>query len=235
MRVAVIRFPGTNCDIDTVRAISLIPGAKCDLIWHADLVDSSRYDLIVLPGGFSYSDRLRAGAIAARLQVMEKIREFAEDGGLVLGICNGFQILVESGLLPGALLPNSSGRFVCKWVRLRIEDNSGPFTNLFDEGEVVSMPIAHKEGRYHPAVARSGRGTECLVVMRYVDRHGKVTTASNPNGSEGSIAAVSNRQGNVMGMMPHPERACDPLLSPLGTCDGLRLFLSVANHLGRAS
>lgn len=231
MRVAVIRFPGTNCDLDTLRAINSVPGAVCDLVWHSDDVNLSKYDLVVLPGGFSYSDRLRAGAIAARLPVMEGVRDFAEDGGLVLGICNGFQVLVESGMLPGALLPNSNGRFVCRWVHLKVEENRGPFTNLFDRNEVIALPVAHREGRYHPQEPTAGDGSGYRVVMRYVDRSGRRTAAANPNGSYGSIAAISNREGNVLGMMPHPERACDPLLSPLGRCDGLRLFLSAANYV----
>lgn len=227
MRVAVIRFPGSNCDLDVLEALRLFPEVSSDLLWHSD-ARLGGYDAVILPGGFSYADRLRAGIIAAHSPVMERVERFAEDGGLVLGICNGFQILVESGLLPGALLPNASLRFICRWVSLRVENNETPFTCLYEEGQVIRMPIAHSEGRYYHEDGELRRmEMERRVAFRYVDEEGMASKKANPNGSARSVAGVTNKAGNVLGLMPHPERASDVLLSPDGSSDGRLLFASM--------
>lgn len=230
MRVAIAKFPGSNCDQDVAYAISRVPDAWLEVVWHTEL-SPERYELVVLPGGFSYADRLRAGAIAAHTPLIEKLIDYVKDGGLVLGICNGFQILVEAGLLPGSLLPNKGLRFICKWVSLKVMNSDTPFTNAFNEGEVVKMPIAHYEGRYYTGGQAPRLFEERRIAFVYADERGCVSEECNPNGSENSIAGVFNDAFNVLGMMPHPERASDPLLSPYGTEDGLRVFLSVANYV----
>ncbi|AFL94987.1 phosphoribosylformylglycinamidine (FGAM) synthase, glutamine amidotransferase domain protein [Thermococcus cleftensis] len=222
VKFAVIVFPGTNCDFETERAIRRA-GAEAERVWYrANLRD---FDGIVLPGGFSYADYLRAGAIAARQEIMEEVKEFAREGRPVLGICNGFQILTETGLLPGALRPNRIPRFLCRWVHLRVEDTETPFTTLYEPGEVIRMPIAHAEGNYYvddPSKVR--------IVFQYSDEKGNVTEKANPNGSVLNIAAIANEMGNVLGTMPHPERASDRFL---GSEDGLRLFRSMVEWARR--
>ena len=224
MRFGVIVFPGSNCDTDAYYAIRDSVGADVELVWHQE-TDLDRFDAVVLPGGFSYGDYLRSGALARFSPVMASVYEFAEKGRLVLGICNGFQILLEAGLLPGAMLPNDVLEFRCQWVHLRVENNETPFTFLYAPGEVVRMPIAHHEGNYfaEPEVLdeleKSGR-----IVLRYCDENGNPTRASNPNGAAHNIAAIINKRGNVMGMMPHPERCSE---SVLGGEDGRRIFLSM--------
>lgn len=222
VRFAVVVFPGTNCDFETERAIRKA-GAEAERIWYKTSLKD--FDGVVLPGGFSYADYLRAGAIAARQEIMEEVREFAREGKPVLGICNGFQILTEAGLLPGALRPNKIPRFLCRWVHLRVEDTETPFTSLYEPGEVIRMPIAHAEGNYYiddPSKVRA--------VFRYSDERGNVSEDANPNGSVLNIAAVANEGGNVLGIMPHPERASD---SFLGSEDGLKVFRSMVEWARR--
>jgi phosphoribosylformylglycinamidine synthase len=227
MRVAVVRFPGSNCDLDAVAAMRGIKGLSPELVWH-ESEELGRFDAVVLPGGFSFGDYLRAGSIAARSPAMHTIRKMADSGTPVLGVCNGFQILVEAGLLPGALLRNSSLKFVCQWVNVRVESRRTSFTGLAQEGQVMRLPIAHGEGRYYApddlmrTLERSRR-----IVFRYSDENGRVTERANPTGTSGNIAGISNEQGNVVGLMPHPERGCDPLLSPHRSADGRLIFASL--------
>ncbi len=228
-RFGVVVFPGSNCDADTIHALGTVLGASVTPLWHAD--DSVQgVDCVVVPGGFAYGDYLRAGAIARFSPVMSAVERHAAGGGLVLGICNGFQVLVEAGLLPGALLRNSALEFRCRRVGLEVVRSDTPFTNGYTVGETVYMPIAHGEGRYYADVAMVARleaGRQ--VVLRYapavaveagVERPGD----HNPNGSAADIAGIVNEGGNVMGLMPHPERCCEALV---GGEDGLRLFGSV--------
>ncbi|MBX6377170.1 MAG: phosphoribosylformylglycinamidine synthase subunit PurQ [Clostridia bacterium] len=224
MRVGVVVFPGSNCDRDVLYACEALDGCRASFVWHQER-DLKGFDAVVLPGGFSYGDYLRPGAIARFAPAVEATAEFAERGGLVLGICNGFQILCEAGLLPGALRRNEGRRFVCAPVFLRVENPATPFTRLYRPGEVVTMPIAHGQGNYYAepeVLAALEAGGQ--VVFRYCDASGAAVPEANPNGSVHNIAGICNRRGNVLGMMPHPERAADPLL---GGTDGLRLFQSM--------
>ena len=224
MRFAVVVFPGTWSDHDTHYALSAVLGQEADLVWHRE-GDLSRYDVVVLPGGFSYGDYLRTGAIARFSPVMEAVAAHAEAGKPVIGICNGFQILCEAHLLPGALMRNDSLQYRCLWVHLRVENAETPFTVACRPGQVLRIPISHGEGRYVAdeetlaALESAGR-----VVFRYCDAAGEVTPEANPNGSVSNIAGIINERGNVLGMMPHPERACEPLM---GSEDGLALWLSL--------
>ncbi len=227
VRVGVVRFPGSNCDLDAVGALRLVQGVEPDLVWHEDPGISS-YDAVVVPGGFSFGDSLRAGAIAARSPAMKKVARLAERGAPVLGICNGFQILIESGLLPGALLRNRNLRFVCRWVAVKVENTRTSFTRRMKKGQVLRMPIAHNEGRYYaprPELVRLS--TEGRVVFRYCDDAGRPSPSSNPTGTLDNIAGISNKEGNVVGLMPHPERASEPILSPFGGADGRLVFESL--------
>src|SRR5580693_7523710 len=215
MRFGVVVFPGSNCDHDAWYAVSHNLGQPCEFIWH-DSSSLGNVDAVILPGGFSYGDYLRCGAIAKFSPVMAAVRKFAADGGLVLGICNGFQILVEAGLLPGALIRNRNLKFICRELRLRTETLDSPFTGAAQPAQILRMPIAHGEGCY-VADERTLDELEAedRVAFRYLD---------NPNGSMRDIAGVLNRERNVMGMMPHPERACDPLM---GSTDGLGILESM--------
>jgi phosphoribosylformylglycinamidine synthase len=222
MKFGVIVFPGSNCDHDAFYAVTTNLGQKAEYIWH-DSPSLGDVDAVILPGGFAYGDYLRCGAIARFSPVMGAVGKFAAAGGLVMGFCNGFQILVEAGLLPGALIRNRGLKFVCREVRLRTGTVRSPFTNQAQEGQILRMPIAHGEGCYFA----DGRTLDELdaedrVLFRYV---------GNPNGSLGDIAGILNRERNVMGMMPHPERASDPLM---GSTDGLTIFQSVLHALVRA-
>jgi phosphoribosylformylglycinamidine synthase len=222
MKWGVVVFPGSNCDADCVHVIRDVLGQTVQTLWHQD----SRLqgcDAIVLPGGFSYGDYLRTGAIARFSPIMKALESFASDGGLVLGICNGFQILLESGLLPGAMLRNTGLRFICRNITLRVERTDTPFTNRFARGQVVRMPIAHNEGRY-TADPSTLKRVSSDVVFRYCDEQGQLLDAANPNGSSAFIAGIANCSGNVMGLMPHPERAAEEVL---GSCDGRLLFESM--------
>jgi phosphoribosylformylglycinamidine synthase len=221
MKAAVIVFPGSNCDRDIEVALTQSMGRPPVMVWHRD-DDFPAVDLIVVPGGFSYGDYLRAGAMAANSPAMAETRRRAEAGIAVLGICNGFQILAETGLLPGVLMRNASLRFVCRDIHLRIEESRPPFTAHYRGGQVIRIPIAHHDGNYfadNETLARiEGEGR---VVFRYVDESGEPTALANPNGSCANIAGIVNEAGNVLGMMPHPERLADRLLS--GT-DGRAMF-----------
>lgn len=224
MRFGIVVFPGTNCDRDCWHVIERVLGCEAEFVWHQEK-DVSRFDCLVLPGGFSYGDYLRVGAVARFSPVMEAVCEFAEKGGLVIGICNGFQILVEAGLLPGALVRNNTLHFICKFVNLRVENNETPFTNRCRVGQVLRIPIAHNDGCYFcddETLRRlEGNGQ---IVFRYCDPEGRVTDEANPNGSIGNIAGIVNERGNVLGMMPHPERASESLL---GSSDGLLIWRSI--------
>jgi phosphoribosylformylglycinamidine synthase len=220
VRFGVVRFPG-SCDEVDAQLAALRVGAA-ELLWHGDR-DLGGVDAVVIPGGFSYGDYLRAGAIARFSPVMESVIEFAGEGGLVLGICNGFQVLCEAGLLPGALLPNEGLRFVCRQVDLEVVDADTPFTNTRDAGDRLSIPVKHTTGRYH-LPPDEGAARAVRVVLRYAPGH-------NPNGSERDIAAVANEAGNVFGLMPHPEHAVDALT---GSSDGLAIFESMASVAARA-
>jgi len=226
MRVAVVTFPGSNGDYDALCAVRDGLGVHAELVWHTT-TDLSDYDAVILPGGFSYGDYLRAGAIARFAPVMDAVRAAAAAGKPVLGICNGFQILTEAGLLPGALLRNANRAFVCDWVWVRVETSRTPWTSTIPEGTVLRLPIAHGEGRYYadPATLAALERDRC-VVFRYVDALGNVTEAANPNGSLGNIAGVCNAAGNVVGLMPHPERAYDALL---GSASGLLILAAGLN------
>ncbi len=223
MKAGVVIFPGSNCDRDAFEALKLM-GYQVDYIWHQE-TNLAGYDLIVLPGGFSYGDYLRAGAIARFSPVMQEIVRFAGKGGKVLGICNGFQILTEAGLLPGALLRNESLRFVCKYVTVRVENTNTTFTHKITEQRPLRIPVAHGEGNYFvddETLAELKANNQ--IVFRYVDEHGEPTPEANPNGSRENIAGVINREGNVLGMMPHPERAVEAIL---GSEDGRFIFESL--------
>jgi len=229
MRVAVIRFPGSNCDQDVYAAIERV-GGEPYYLWHRES-DLGSPDAVMLPGGFSYGDYLRAGAIATRSPVMSSVIDFANGGGPVLGICNGFQMLCESGLLPGALLRNDTLRFLSTDVHIRVERADTLYTSEYSEGDVLRIPVAHADGNYHADDETLARlNGERLVVFRYSDAEGRVGDA-NPNGSVDSIAGIINPDGNVMGMMPHPERAIDDVL---GSTDGLAVFEALASRLAPA-
>jgi phosphoribosylformylglycinamidine synthase subunit PurQ / glutaminase len=228
MKFGVVVFPGSNCDHDTYHVISKVIGQPVDFIWHKEQ-EIDRYDAIILPGGFSYGDYLRTGAIARFSPIMKSVVEFAREGGLVLGICNGFQILCEAGLLPGALLRNQDLKFVCEHINIRVENPDTPFTSACSAGQVISAPIAHGEGNYFcdQRTLDELEGEE-RVIFRYCDATGRVTRESNPNGSLDNIAGICNRDRNVLGMMPHPERASESLL---GSNDGRLILLSMADSL----
>ena len=228
LNFGVVVFPGSNCDHDCYHAIKHVLGQGCEFIWH-ESKDLSRFDCIVIPGGFSYGDYLRTGSIASLSPIMNSVTKYASVGGPVIGICNGFQILVEAGLLPGALMRNSSLRFVCKWVNIRVENSNTVFTHGLKEGDVLRIPIAHGEGNYFCTEDELvSLITNSQVVFRYCDGDGRITPESNPNGSIQNIAGVCNKGGNVLGMMPHPERCAEELLS--GT-DGRLIFESVISWL----
>ena len=221
MKFGVVRFPGSCDDVDAQQAAERV--GEAILLWHAD-ADLHGVDAVIVPGGFSYGDYLRAGAIARFAPVMESVAEFARDGGLVLGICNGFQVLCEAGLLPGALLPNPSLRFVFRQVELEVVNAATPFTSETAAGARLSIPVKHTTGRYYaPAATLDALESSGQVLLRYAPGH-------NPNGSLREIAGVCNEAGNVFGLMPHPEHAVDPLT---GSTDGLRIFASMAAHLDR--
>jgi len=228
MKIGVVTFPGSNCDYDCYKASQEVLGAETVFLWHRS-PDLQGVDAVFLPGGFSYGDYLRAGAIASLSPIMREVKAFAEGGGPVVGICNGFQILCESGMLPGALIRNRSLKFVSRAVHLRVERVVPPFTSGYAEGQVLRVPIAHGEGCYvaDDAVLDRLEG-EGRVLFRYVDPEGRATPEANPNGSVLNIAGIVSEGGNVLGMMPHPERAVDPLL---GGTDGVALFRSLAEHL----
>jgi len=228
MKFGVIIFPGSNCDYDAYWTAGQVLGQEATLLWH-DSHDLENCDAVIVPGGFAYGDYLRTGAIAKFSPVMESVRKFAAGGGLVLGICNGFQILCESGLLPGALMRNVGLKYVCKPVQVRIENADTPFTNACRKGEVLTIPIGHMEGNYFcdpdtlDELRRDNR-----IVFRYATPTGEITAAANPNGSLDNIAGICSAGGNVVGMMPHPERSAEP---ELGCTDGIKVFQSMVGAM----
>lgn len=230
MKFGVIVFPGSNCDHDAYHVISKHVGQPVDFIWHKE-TDLSGFDAVIVPGGFSYGDYLRAGALARFSPVMESVKRFAAEGNFVFGICNGFQILCESGLLPGALRRNAGLNFICRHVNLKLENPDTPFTSMVDPNKVLSIPIAHAEGNFtcddetYDMLQENGQ-----IVFRYCDENGEVTEAANPNGSRGNIAGICNQDRNVLGMMPHPERACEEML---GSNDGRDIFRSLTSTIVR--
>ena len=229
MKFGVIIFPGSNCDHDAFWAIQHVAKQPVTFLWH-DSHDLQNCDAIIVPGGFAFGDYLRTGAIAKFSPVMESVRKFADGGGLVLGICNGFQILAEAGLLPGALMRNAGLKYICKQVHLRTETANSPFTNALKPGEVLKIPIGHMEGNYYcdPETLRELEA-EDRIAFRYATPQGEVTPEANPNGSLGNIAGILNPRRNVLGMMPHPDRSSEQLL---GSADGLKIFASIiANGL----
>ncbi len=224
MRFGVVIFPGSNCDTDAWHALHDNMGQPVDYVWHQE-TDLSRYDCVILPGGFSYGDYLRTGAVARFSPVMNAVADFARAGGLVLGICNGFQILLEAGLLPGAMLRNAGQHFICKSVNVRVESMDTPFSRAMTPGAVLRMPIAHGEGNYYcdeATLAELKRNDQ--ITFRYCDEAGALTPEANPNGSRESIAGICSKERNVLGLMPHPERASDALL---GSADGKMVWRSI--------
>ena len=224
MNIGVVVFPGSNCDHDCEHVFKNLLGQSVRMVWHRDTALAG-LDAVILPGGFSYGDYLRTGAIARFSPVMGAVKEFARAGGLVLGICNGFQILLEAGLLPGAMLRNRSLNFICKDVHVRVENAATPFTGRCEPGQVLKLPIAHADGNYYTdPVTLAGLQANAQVVFRYCAADGRVTPEANPNGSLDNIAGIRNAAGNVLGLMPHPERASEDLL---GNEDGKLIFLSM--------
>lgn len=225
MKTGVIVFPGSNCDHDALYTTGALINQHSEFIWHKDRKDLKDFDLIVVPGGFSYGDYLRTGAIARFAPVMQDVTAFAKWGGTVLGICNGFQILTECGLLPGALLRNHKLKFVCKNIFLRVENTSTRFTSDYEDRQVITVPIAHGDGNYFADEETLKKlEDEQRIIFRYCSETGSVNEESNPNGSRNNIAGILNEQGNVLGMMPHPERCSDTVL---GRNDGLNVFTSL--------
>jgi len=224
MKFGVLVFPGSNCDHDTYNVIAEIAHQPVTSLWH-DSEDLQNVDAVLVPGGFAYGDYLRTGAIARFSPVMQSVKRFAEDGGLVLGICNGFQILTESGLLPGALMRNAGLKYICKQVHMRVETADSRFTSQLREGQVLQMPIGHMEGNYYcdPETLRELQA-EDRIVFRYVTSQGEATAEANPNGSLENIAGILNKGRNVLGLMPHPDRSSEKLL---GSADGLKIFESM--------
>ena len=229
MKAAVIRFPGSNCDQDCFHVLQNVFGIETEYVWHKE-TSLDQFDLIVLPGGFSYGDYLRCGAIARFSPVMKSLVEQAEKGKLILGICNGFQILCEAHLLPGALVRNQSMHFICEQTRLRVEAINSPFTNAAATGQILNIPIAHGEGNYTADEATLRElNLNGQILLRYTDARGAITADANPNGSAENIAGICNAARNVFGMMPHPERAAEKVL---GSEDGRLIFESILNTLG---
>jgi len=223
MKFAVVVFPGSNCDHDAYYAAQHVLGQQAELIWHKD-TDLRGADVVVLPGGFAHGDYLRTGAIARFSPIMQQVAAFADAGGPVLGICNGFQILLEAGMLPGAMLRNKSLHFHCEHVHVRVEQTDTPFTLTCAPGQLLKIPVAHGEGNYYAepdVIARLEANRQ--VIFRYVTAHGEVADQANPNGSVNNIAGICNQRRNVVGLMPHPERACE---LAVGSADGLVLFES---------
>lgn len=228
MRFGVVVFPGSNCEIDAYHAIKHVLGKPVDYMWHEES-NLSKYDCIVLPGGFAYGDYLRCGAIARFSPVMRAVQNEAAKGKLIIGICNGFQVLTESHLLPGALIRNAQQRFACKFIRIRCENTDTPFSNRLQPRQQLRVPVAHGEGQYvaDPETLAALRRNQ-QIVFRYCDESGATTSDANPNGSMDNIAGICNAERNVLGMMPHPERASEP---ELGSADGKGVWDSIVNFL----
>ena len=228
MKFGVIVFPGSNCDHDAYHVLSKHVGQPVDFVWHKE-TNLESFDALVIPGGFSYGDYLRAGALARFSPVMTAVKDFAAKGKFVFGICNGFQILCEAGLLPGALMRNADLHFVCRHVNIRVENGSTPYTNELESGRVLSIPLAHADGNYtcDPETLNSLEENG-QIVFRYCEPDGEITDNSNPNGALSNIAGICNLDRNVLGMMPHPERACEELL---GSNDGRDIFRSLTKAI----
>jgi phosphoribosylformylglycinamidine synthase I len=228
MKFGVIIFPGSNCDHDAYWTIQQVAKQPVTFLWH-ESHDLQNCDAIIVPGGFAFGDYLRTGAIAKFSPVMESVRRFADGGGLVLGICNGFQILCEAGLLPGALMRNTGLKYICKPVQVRVENTATPFTNACAQGEILTIPIGHMEGNYFcDEQTLMKLQQENRIVFRYCDANGEACAAANPNGSLDNIAGICSNGGNVVGMMPHPERAAEP---ELGWVDGMKIFHSMVGAM----
>lgn len=223
MKIGIAVFPGSNCDRDVHYVLNNVVGMPAEFIWHTK-DNLHGYDALIIPGGFAFGDRLRAGVIAAHSPIMKEVRRLADDGIPILGICNGFQILVEAGLLPGALMMNSALRFVCKLTRVEVDRTNTPFTTAFSKQQVFPIPVAHGEGRYvvDPATLNSLKKNK-QIVLRYSN--------DDPNGSTDLIAAVCNKRGNVVGMMPHPERSSEKIISPVGSNEAIMVFRSLERYL----
>lgn len=227
MRFGIVVFPGTWSDTDCYHAVKGVLQQEAEYVWH-HAGELSGYDCVILPGGFSYGDYLRPGAIARFSPVMEAVGRFAASGGLVIGICNGFQILCEAGLLPGALLRNQHLQYRCQWTQLRVEKTDSPFSRRCRAGQVLQVPVSHGEGNYYADAATLAQlEEEGRVLFRYCEPSGAVTETANPNGSAHNIAGIVSEAGNVLGMMPHPERSCEPIL---GSTDGNLIFQSIADN-----
>ena len=230
MKFGIVILPGSNCDHDALHVTGNVLGAEAVVLWHKE-TDLKGVDCVIIPGGFAYGDYLRAGALAKFAPIMEPIRRHAAGGGLVFGICNGFQVLTEVGLLPGALMRNAHLRFAGRDVHLRTEETDTPFTSELAQGQILRMPIAHGEGNYFAEESQLDElERNRQVIFRYCDQEGRMTSDSNPNGSARNIAGICNRERNVFGMMPHPERCSEALL---GNADGLGIFKSIATSLAR--
>ncbi len=233
MKSAVLVFPGINRERDMARALKLVSGIEPQMVWHADTSLPAGTDLVVVPGGFSYGDYLRCGAIAARAPIMDAVRAHAAKGGLVLGVCNGFQILCESGLLPGVLMRNAKLKFICKDVFLRVERSDTPFTQGYTKHQVIRVPVAHGEGNYEADEETVKRlEGEGRVLYRYASAKGEVSDATNINGAAHSIAGIVSDKGNVLGMMPHPENHVEPIM---GSTDGRGLFVGLVQHFAKVA
>ncbi len=227
MKFGILVFPGSNCDHDCYHVVKHVLNQEVDFLWHKDEIKNT-YDCIILPGGFSYGDYLRPGAISSFSLIMESVTKFAEKGGLVIGICNGFQILLEAGLLPGAMMRNRSLKFICKNVTIKVENKNIPFTRKLNQGELLTIPIAHADGNYYADVSTLRQlEKNNQIVFKYASSDGEVNDENNPNGSCLKIAGICNVEGNVLGMMPHPERCSESIL---GNQDGLKIFHSIINN-----
>ncbi|MFX1377088.1 MAG: phosphoribosylformylglycinamidine synthase I [Promethearchaeota archaeon] len=231
MKIAVIQFPAANCDLDAIHVLNKVINIKADLVWHNNFKESS-YDAVVLPGGFAFGDYLRAGIIAAHSPAIDEARVMLKDGRPVIGICNGFQILTEAQFLPGALLRNESLKFICKWVNLKVENNITACTNKMKVGDILAFPIAHGEGRYYTDNLKELEEND-QIVFRYSTEEGELAEKANPNGSLENIAGISNLEQNCIGLMPHPERASEAILSPKGTDHGKLFFESIIEFIKR--
>jgi phosphoribosylformylglycinamidine synthase subunit PurQ / glutaminase len=231
VKFGVIQFPGSTCDYDCFYALRDVLKVQVDFVWHRE-TNLESYNCIILPGGFSYGDYLRVGAIARFSPIMKAVKKYSDDGGLVLGICNGFQILLEADLLPGALIKNNCLHFLCRYLYLKVENNSTPYTHLYEKEQVLKIPIAHGEGNYY---VDKNTLRELIknnqIVFRYCDAKGEITPEANPNGSIDNIAAVCNKRGNVLGMMPHPERCVEDCL---GSSDGKYIFNSILDFIKKS-
>jgi len=230
MKIAIIQFGGSNCDLDVFHVLQDVVGVDAELVWYKE-ENLNQYDGAVIPGGFSYGDYLRAGAIAARTPIMDAIKKMASEGKPIMGICNGFQVLTESGLLNGALTTNKYPKFRCETTYLKVENTDTPFTSKFKKGEIVKIPIAHMEGNFYAdkdTLARLNDNGQ--IVFKYSDKNGNVTDNVNPNGSQENIAGIIDPNRNVIGLMPHPERASEAIL---GSEDGIRMFQSMVDYIAK--